>query len=62
MADEYRCGACGSVFQSQDELQSHARSEHQPAQQFSCGKCGGSFSSQDELSEHARSMHAPATA
>lgn len=63
MTEEHKCGACGSLFESREALQAHAKADHRSAaEQFSCGSCGGTFGSQEEARAHAKSMHAPAQA
>lgn len=50
------CPACGAVFETQDQLDEHTKSEH--GSSFRCPACGAEFESQEKLDEHTKSEHA----
>jgi len=54
----FTCAKCGGEFDSQDQLDAHARDEHAPSGGgFICAACGGEFGSREDLDAHARAEH-----
>ena len=55
----FRCPACGMEFETQEELDAHAKAEHQPEHKagFRCPACGAEFETQEELESHAKAEH-----
>jgi DNA-directed RNA polymerase subunit RPC12/RpoP len=53
------CAKCGAEFDSQDQLDTHVREEHEAAPRggFICKTCGMEFGSQEELDAHAKAEH-----
>lgn len=64
MAEKFRCPACGAEFDTQEQLQQHARQHHQGAQgqqgqaSFRCPACGAEFTTREQLDAHAKQAHA----
>lgn len=57
----FTCAKCGAEFDSQDQLDTHVRDEHQETSGgggFICEACGMEFGSQEELDAHAKAEHA----
>jgi DNA-directed RNA polymerase subunit RPC12/RpoP len=55
----FRCEKCGGEFDSQEQLDAHAREEHgASAGGHICAACGMAFGSQEELAAHAEAEHA----
>lgn len=56
----FTCPACGGEFDSQDELESHARLEHGGTSVggFWCLACGEEFGSREGLHDHEKAEHA----
>jgi DNA-directed RNA polymerase subunit RPC12/RpoP len=52
--EQYRCGMCGSSFDSKSALEQHNRSIHS---HYTCEACGDRFGSERDLDEHNRQMH-----
>ncbi len=51
---QYKCGACGASFDTQEELMNHSKVHMQSVKQYRCPSCGASFASQTELMEHSK--------
>jgi uncharacterized C2H2 Zn-finger protein len=49
------CPACGAEFETQEQLDEHARAEHSSS--FRCPACGAEFESQQQLDEHVEAAH-----
>lgn len=50
------CPACGAEFETQEELDEHARTEHSSS--FRCPAYDAEFDSQEQLDERTRTEHA----
>jgi uncharacterized C2H2 Zn-finger protein len=52
--NQFKCGECGAVFYTAEDLEQHNRTIHS---QFRCDICGETFSSESELEAHIGVSH-----
>lgn len=52
--NQYRCGECGAMFNSEAEREQHNRKMHS---RYTCDDCGQTFGSEAELEAHTRVEH-----
>jgi len=56
----FKCPVCVASFDSESELQAHAKNHAEEAreeEEFKCATCGASFTSEPELDMHTRDAH-----
>lgn len=56
----FTCELCNGEFGSREQLETHAREEHELADEAGhiCAACGSVFGSHEELELHAKADHA----